>query len=180
MTDPKEGGGIKKTCSAYSLKTLSLFADNELSEEETQTLSLHIQSCPLCADRVDRFRGMDRAFDLYAQDRTDRTRPVQISMDRLAPSSFKDRFQTLFGILKNPTALRLASITAAALIISLALFQMNTDKSPGPDMGPIALPGIAPSAAPSAIVKTVDTESSSVMILETEIGKHTIIWFSEA
>lgn len=64
-------------------------------------------------------------------------------------------------------AVKLASLGTAALVLAVALLPWAGD--PPLDQAP----------EPSAIVKSVDTNGSSVMIIETTNTRHTIIWFSE-
>ena len=68
----------------------------------------------------------------------------------------------IFGLFSKNINLKLASI-AAILMIGLYTFQGSMFDPPGP----------------SAIVKSIDTDFASVMIIETQKEKHTIIWFSE-
>ena len=156
-----------------SLRAMSLFVDNELQEEQARDLIAHLEICPSCAGQIEQLQTMGRSFDLFAQEYADRSRPVPIAMEDAIAGPIPDRVRTLFDFL-TPPVLKLVSVTALVLVMAVSVFQIYSGSPPGPGQD------AAPSAAPSAIVKTVDTESSSVMILETEKEKHTIIWFSEA
>ncbi len=91
----------------------------------------------------------------------DRARLKQ-KLDQTFKNSQKKSFGNIFGTFGKNIYLKLASI-AAILMISLYTFQG----------------GLFTPSGPSAIVKSVDTDFTSVMIIETQNKKHTIIWFSE-
>lgn len=173
MTEPKKNPA--RECP--SLRAMSLFVDHALSKEQAMALSAHAETCPSCAKRIEQLQTMGQSFERHAQGYADKSRSIQVPLADPVKGSIRNRVQALFEFFRTPV-LRRASITALVFILTLSFFQMNAGKSPGPalDKGSSGLP----SAAPSAIVKTVDTESSSVMIFETEKEKHTIIWFSEA
>ena len=72
----------------------------------------------------------------------------------------------------NRTPLRLfgkniyLKLVSLAAVVMIGLFPFDEDLLQNP-------------SGPSAIVNSVDTEYASVMIIETQKEKHTIIWFSE-
>ncbi len=68
----------------------------------------------------------------------------------------------IFGFSKKYILVKLTSIAMISLI-SLFILQKALFTPTGP----------------SAIVKYVDTDYSSVMIIETQKEQHTIIWFNE-
>jgi hypothetical protein len=94
---------------------------------------------------------------------------LKINPDRLrqklsqtTPYSKKNLLGDIVGLFGKNIYLQLASIIVI-LMISLFSFQ-----------GALFSP-----TGPSAIVTSVDTDVASVMIIETQKEKHTIIWFSE-
>jgi hypothetical protein len=79
-----------------------------------------------------------------------------------SPGKHNGPIARFFGSPTDHLYIKLASLTAVAALLILIVFQ------PPP-----------PQLSPSAIVKSLDTNASSVMIIETLKEKHTIIWFSE-
>lgn len=147
---------MKKPCSKYTKEIISQFVDNELDPASTMELSSHLGICPDCAELVARFQTIGIVFSNHAA-----TQAAQISP--LAPHPLDPgKPGGLFGWTIDHLAIKLASLTAVAVLMILAVFQWTP-----------------PPGDPSAIVKSLDTNASSVMIIETLSEKHTIIWFSE-
>ncbi len=150
-------------CRQYTPEFISQFVDGELDLEKTEAVSSHVTHCRACADQVASLQKLARVFN----DHTTR----QMALVKMAhiPGAARPGFGVapmgslgpLFRGMTDHWTLKLASLAAMAIFLILAVSQ---DPS---QMGP------------SAIVKSLDTTASSVMIIETPIEKHTIIWFSE-
>ncbi len=157
---------MTKTCEKYTSLEISCFVDNELAQDQYNTLEQHIDNCPDCKKLVDQYQSMSSVFINQADQvvsKIDKEKFKQKIPDKkVIKNSKKGSLGNIFGIFGNNIYLKLASITAI-LMISLYTFQGDL---------------FAPSG-PSAIVKSIDTDFASVMIFETQKEKHTIIWFSE-
>lgn len=144
-------------CKQYTPEQISRYVDNELPPDLYQAITDHQKCCPACKRLIQSYRDLGNTFSSY----TDRqvsglTVPNPTADD---PHPKVPLFRRLFG---KKIYLKLASIVAI-VVVSLAVYQ-------GFPTGP---------SGPSAIVQSVDTDVASVMIIETEKQKHTIIWFSE-
>ncbi len=155
---------MKKICNHYSFEDINLFVDNELSENKTAEVARHCESCPICSGLVTKITLMDSLFNDHVVQQTQTIRPdiVPNRIRQTIAENGKTVFGNTFGLFSKNIYLKLSGITAI-LIIGLAMFN-------GTVLGP---------SSPSAIVNYVDTELPSVMIIETQKQKHTIIWFSE-
>ncbi|RLC03009.1 MAG: hypothetical protein DRH34_06420 [Deltaproteobacteria bacterium] len=147
---------MKKTCSRYRSEDISRFVDNELSQARYHELAKHLRDCPDCRSLVEKYKNLTVMFNDHAGHTGLKIDPAALKQNLVLTTQ-----SSLKKILGN-IYLKLASI-AAILIISLFWFQGGMFRSTGP----------------SAIVTSVDTDFSSVMIIETQKKKHTIIWFSE-
>lgn len=162
-----------KLCSQYTEETISRYVDRELPSDEMAAVTDHLADCRACRRQVETLRMVTDIFD----SRTDRIVADQPPVPVPAPGpSFRERLtEWLTAAFGRHRYLKLASLAVVALVTTLAVFQGISDP-PGQ-----AGPGPAGTGLhdPSAIVKSVDTDYSSVMILETEGRQHTIIWLSE-
>ena len=155
---------MKKPCGKYSSEDLNRFVDNELPRDRYHELSLHLHHCPDCSLLIEQYKSISIVFNDHADQQELKIDPAKLKqkLDRTPEKSQKKSLENAFGFFGKNIYLKLASITAI-LMISLFTFQG----------------GLFDPAGPSAIVKSVDTEFASVMIIETQKDKHTIIWFSE-
>ena len=150
----------------YTSRQISRYVDNELPRDLYLAIDTHQQDCPDCRRLIGQYRLMAAGFSNHVKHRTaaiDR----RILKDRLVAarqSKTGTASPSLIRLFNKNIYLKLASIVAI-LVISLAVFR---EPPAGPDP-----------EGPSAIVKSVDTDVTSVMIIETEKQQHTIIWFSE-
>ncbi len=153
-------------CKIYSKAFISRFADNEVPKPDHDAFARHVEDCGACASILAAYRQMDHLFDAHADSQVEQIRK------NLPPITLKKKtgiFSRLFSGLKGTfkgsmgLPLKLASLSAAAIILAVSLYPWQNDPMPGP----------------SAIVNSVDTYGSSVMIIETTNTQHTIIWFSE-
>lgn len=155
---------MKKPCNTYTSEDISKFVDNELPQDRYHALADHLRYCPGCNSIVEQYKALSAVFNYHANQQRLKIDPDKLKQkfDRTLKKSQKKSLGNIFSFFDKNIYLKLASITAI-LMISLFAFQ-----------GRVLDP-----AGPSAIVKSVDTEVASVMIIETQINKHTIIWFSE-
>lgn len=155
---------MKKTCDKYTTEDISRFVDDELPRDKYDAVVQHLNNCPYCQRLSEKYNALSTIFNDQTDQEiltVDATRLEQIISNRIQNSK-KPSFTNIFGFLGRNIYLKLASITAI-LIIGLMPFQGTLFGTQGP----------------SAIVKSIDTDFASVMIIETQKEKHTIIWFSE-
>jgi len=155
---------MKKPCNKYGTEEISRFVDNELPRNQYHELAQHLHHCPDCRLIVERCKSISAVFNDHAGQQGLKIDPAELKqkLNSTIQNSQKKSFENIFGFLGKNIYLKLASITAI-LMIGLFAFQ-----------GSLFDP-----AGPSAIVTSVNTDFSSVMIFETQKEKHTIIWFSE-
>ncbi len=147
---------MTKKCTQYTSEQISQYVDHELPFDLNREIFQHEKSCPLCQDLIHRYHTMSELFSDHADRQV-----AAIDTEKLDQNMIVSQAGS-FGFFGKNIYLKLASIVAIVMI-SLVAFQV-------PLSGP---------AGPSAIVKSINTDLSSVMIIETEKEKHTIIWFSE-
>jgi len=166
---------MKKTCNKYRSYDISMFVDNELPCDQYHSLAQHIDHCPECSRLAEQYRSISTVFNDHADhiglkiEKIDQGRLNQ-KLAHTIQNSGKKSLENMFGFFGKNRYLKLASI-AVILVISLFAFQGNLFSPSGSIIGS--------SPDPSAIVKYIDTDFTSVMIIETQKEKHTIIWFSE-
>lgn len=156
-------------CSRYSEKQISRFIDEALSRHEMAQIRQHLTSCSACRDLAAQFRKTANAFEELADlpglaidpDRLYRT--MQQRAEKSSGSRSSRFFKGRFGPFSSFRPL-LAAASAAVLLIIGGVAFMNDRISPD---------------SPSAIVTSIDTEYTAVMIFETPDTHHTIIWYSE-
>lgn len=168
---------MTKSCRKYTLETISMFIDMELPEAEFKALSAHIEQCEACAEQVKNLQQIATKFDHIATAEVDRLKKTRfnITAGQFASTLTFWNFGRIFKFMREHMSVKVASVAAIAIVTILAVFQGTEEiypKSPGP--GNIA----AHLSGSSAIVTSVDTNYSSIMIFETKKEKHTIIWFS--
>lgn len=156
---------MTQKCSKYTEEFISRFVDNELDPARTMEFSSHLGDCRDCAKLVAKFQKLGTIFNTHinTQINTHAARQIALlSPVDMATTHFDYAKPTgLFGRMTDHLYIKLASLTAVAALLILVVFDG------------------APPVGPSAIVKSLDTNASSVMIIETIKKKHTIIWFSE-
>ncbi|MCP4022545.1 MAG: zf-HC2 domain-containing protein [Desulfobacteraceae bacterium] len=155
---------MEKKCSQYNLETISAFVDKELGPKQLDKFACHVETCEACRLVVDQLQGIKEAFKSAAEDEM-KSIDSQVFLSSVTAKSFNRKpaiFEKLKEYLSPKPILKIATI-AVILGFSLMYFRQ---------------PGIN-GIGPSAIVNSVDTNMSSVMIIETIETKHTIIWFTE-
>ncbi|MCD4721136.1 MAG: zf-HC2 domain-containing protein [Desulfobacula sp.] len=157
---------MKKPCNKYTSEDISRFVDNELPRDRYHTLKQHLHHCPDCSLLIEQYKSISAVFNDHADQQGLKIDAAKLKQkfNTAIQNSKKKSLENVFGFFGRNIYLKLASITAI-LMISLFMFQGDGD--------------LFDPAGPSAIVKSVDTDFASVMIIETQKEKHTIIWFSE-
>ena len=155
---------MEKTCNAYTPEDISRFVDNELPHNLYHALAQHLNLCSDCSRLAKEYRTLSAVFTDHADQEILKIDPTKLKQKLVLTiqNSEKKSLGNTFGFFGKNIYLKLASI-AAILMISLFTFQG----------------GLFDPIGPSAIVKSIDTDFASVMIIETQKEKHTIIWFSE-
>lgn len=165
-----KGKGIpmEKKCDLYTSEDISRYVDQELVSEKHRSMMYHLSLCPDCARRALQFKTLSASFSAYTDKNIKKinTSRIESTIEQLFPISADKRLlKVLFTKLRHHIYLSIAGVAAFTLI---GFFLLDPD-----------LPGLFSDPGPSAIVTSVDSEYDSVMILETQKDKHTIIWFSE-
>jgi len=155
---------MKQKCSKYSCEDISRFVDNELLEDQYQHLEQHLEQCTHCSTLVKHYKTMSAQFKTFTDRKIVQVDPVKVKQKlyQTMQNSKTKPFGNIFGLFGKNIYLKLASV-AVLLMITIFTFQ-----------GELLTP-----SGPSAIVKDVDTDFASVMIIETRNRQHTIIWYSE-
>lgn len=157
------------SCSRYSEKQISRFIDGALSRQEVEQIRQHLDACSACRDLAAQFRKAAEIFEELVEPPGKVIDPERLlqSMQHSAEKPAGPRAGRLFDrrfYRFVPFRPLLASVTAAVLLVIGGIALMNN--------------GIS-SDDPSAIVTSIDTEYTAVMIFETPDTHHTIIWYSE-
>jgi anti-sigma factor RsiW len=155
---------MPQPCRQYSSEQISQFVDNELPAELAHSVQDHLVHCAECRQLVSQYQALSGQFARHVVQHVEKMNEDQLkrSADIVFDPDPKGSLNFISRYTGKNIFLKLACIVAI-VVISLVGFQGHW---------------IAP-AGPSAIVKSVNTDFNSVMIIETEQNKHTIIWFSE-
>lgn len=164
---------MKQTCDLFTSKDISCLVDGELPEERRQLLLGHIGHCEQCRSVHEAFLSLSddfsRRLDFQMQVRRlkgDDTGQLTQRLTELADTHGSGPSPTVFGFFGKHAVLKLGMMAALSGIGFFLIFGK-----------PIQM--LSDGAGPSAIVKSVDADYTSVMIIETRGKKHTIIWLSE-
>jgi len=157
---------MKKECDVYTSEDISRFIDHELSSDRCRSFEHHLSLCKNCSERIDQYRSLSLAFSRSAHKKSIGIKDENLEgkLEKILSPSDKKAFGNISGLFGKNLYLKLASIAA---VVMIGLFSFDGDLL------------MDTSTGPSAIVNSVDTEYTSVMILETQKEKHTIIWLSE-
>jgi hypothetical protein len=157
---------MKTKCSKYTPEDISMFVDNEFFKDQYRTLAQHIEQCSHCNELARQYKTLSDVFHNHVHERQQGLKInkalLEQKFDKIIQSHGQSTWSNIFGLSKKYIFIKFAGVIMISLI-SLFAFQKIMTKPTGP----------------SAIVKYVDTDYSSVMIIETEKEKHTIIWFNE-
>lgn len=157
---------MKKKCDLYTSEDISRFIDCELSSEQYRSFEHHLSHCRDCSEQIEQFQSLSFVFSRHTHRKTMgiEAENLEYKLEKALPASEKKSLGNFSGFFGKNIYLKLASIAA---VIMIGFFPFDQDLLKDPSSGP------------SAIVNSVDTEYASVMIIETQKEKHTIIWFSE-
>jgi hypothetical protein len=155
---------MKQSCQKYTPEDISRFTDGELSKEQTENLTKHLEQCHDCKNLATQYKSLSSRFNAFTDRKISQfdSAKTKQKLEQIIQNPEKNSLGNIFGLFGKNLYLKFASI-AVIFIISMFIFQ-----------GKLLTP-----AGPSAIVKYVDTDFASVMIIETQKEQHTIIWFSE-
>ena len=145
-----------------NIEKLYQFADGELSGQEKGQTESHLAQCPHCREVLQQSRQLAVLHQNFTQDRSlDFTHPAMtakiIKQLRQGPQPWYQRVQRYFP--------KWVTVPVATAVLLLAL----------------ALPWLLQEniTEPSAIITSLTSESSSVMMFETPVSKQTVIWIAE-
>ncbi|MBI9089637.1 MAG: zf-HC2 domain-containing protein [Desulfobacterium sp.] len=156
----------KYQCRHCDARTLGRYLDRELSPGEWQEIENHLTTCSHCRSVVEHLERLSQTFSQGIDQGTFGLSNSLSGESILARIKAEKQpfWADLADLMKaKRNILQLASI-AAILLATVIYYQGDT-----------VLP-----TGPSAIVNSVDGEIASVMILETQVSKHTIIWYTES
>lgn len=167
MTDKKrENSVFRNSCRVYDRKIAGRFVDGELEPDLAVAFERHTRECAECRNLVSVYRRAGEIFHDHAENvqlPSGRTLLQQRVLEKLKKrqplTTLKWNRMGLF----SKKILKPACITAI-IVAGVFLLHSDTVKYRGP----------------SAIVNSVDSETASIMIMETQKEKHTIIWFSRS
>ena len=156
---------MEKKCEAYTSEDISRLVDLELSADQCRAFEHHLSLCKECSRFFDLYKNLSLAFSRHTHKTAMgiATLHLEHKLEQKIQCSEKKPYQNISGLFGKNLYLKLAGI-AAVVMIGFFSFDPTLIRNP---------------SGPSAIVNSVDTEYTSVMIIETQEEKHTIIWFSE-
>ncbi len=156
---------MEKKCEAYTSEDISRFVDLEPSSDQYRAFEHHLSLCKECSRLFGQYKDLSLAFSRHTHKEAMGIAALDLEhkLEQKIQCSEKKSYQNISGLFGKNIYLKLAGI-AAVLMIGFFSFDPTLLGTP---------------SGPSAIVNSVDTEFTSVMIIETQKEKHTIIWFSE-
>lgn len=156
---------MEKKCNAYTSEDISRFVDIELSSDQCRAFEHHLSLCRECSRLFGQYKDLSLAFSRHTHKTAVGIAALNLEhkLEQKIQCSEEKPYQNISGRFGKNLYLKLAGI-AAVVMIGFFSFDPTLLGTP---------------SGPSAIVNSVDTEYTSVMIIETQKEKHTIIWFSE-
>jgi anti-sigma factor RsiW len=155
---------MTKKCCNYSEQEISRYIDGELPRHQLMQIRQHLDTCPACRDLAGQFRDVTHTFNEMAERPGMVIDPARLYPTRVTPADSSGRLN--FGRFFNrPARPLLAAAASIAALFLISVYALKHDR-------------LSP-AGPSAIVTSIETEYTAVMILETPDNHHTIIWYSE-
>jgi anti-sigma factor RsiW len=152
------------TCGKYSEQQISRYIDGELPRQQLVQIRQHLDTCPACRDLAAQFRDAARSFNELAALPGTVIDPARLHR-RLEKPAEKSGRLSIGRFFSRPVRPLLAAAASIAALFFISVVALNNDTD---------LP-----AGPSAIVTSIETEYTAVMIFETPDNHHTIIWYSE-
>ncbi|MDA8133829.1 MAG: hypothetical protein M0T82_04340 [Desulfobacteraceae bacterium] len=154
---------MKKKCTVYTSEDISRFVDLEPSSDQCRAFEHHLSLCRECSRRFDQYKNLSLAFSRHTHKRAIKIAPLDLAHKLEKKLHCPDKKQHISRLFGKNIHLKLAGIAA---VVMMGFFSLDPTLLKTP-------------SGPSAIVTSVDTECTSVMIIETREEKHTIIWLSE-
>jgi hypothetical protein len=156
---------MTKDKSSCDPKMLGRFFDRELEADESVGISGHIEDCHACKEE---FRDNQFISALFRAG-------VEEELSRANLQEVEERLVALIRTKKGPWWVQLKDLCLskklympAAAVAAMLLIFLLVARTPTPASGP------------SAIIDSLQGNFASVMILETEKSRQTILWIHEA
>lgn len=156
---------MEKKCKVYTLEDISRFVDIEISSDQGRAFQHHLSRCSECSRLFDQYKNLSLVFSRHTHKTAMGIAAFKLEhkLQQKIQHPEKKLYQNISGLFGKSLYLKLAGI-AAMVMIGFFSFDPTLLGTP---------------SGPSAIVTSIDTEYTSVMIIETQKEKHTIIWFTE-
>ncbi|MCF8113068.1 MAG: zf-HC2 domain-containing protein [Desulfotignum sp.] len=154
---------MTKACNRYKKKQISRYIDGELPRHQLKKIRQHLDTCPACRELAAQFRDAARSFNELADLPGVDIDPARLYRTIKKPAE-KPAGLRIGRFFSRPVRHSLAAAASIAVLVFISMYALKND-SPAP-------------AGPSAIVTSIDTDYTAVMILETPGTHHTIIWYS--
>ena len=155
---------MTETCGRYTKKQLSRYVDGELPRHQLRQIGQPLDICSVCRDLAGQFQHITQSFNELAELPGVVIDPASLyrTMKKLGKKTVRPWTRRFFS---RPVRPFLAAAASIAVLFFISLYALKHEKTAGP--------------GPSAIVTSIDTDYTAVMILETPDNHHTIIWYSE-
>jgi predicted anti-sigma-YlaC factor YlaD len=144
---------------------LSRYIDNELGSDDHHRVSEHIKDCPACQMTMQENQLITETFkNRIGKELSGVTFD---GLHKKVITKVREKEKSRLSGLHNRMATKKLFFSlpiAAVLILIITISFFNTNYT----------------TDPSAIVNSINTKNSSVMILETQESHMTVIWFNEA
>ena len=174
----KENNPIKekKICTAYDQITAELYLDHELPPKTAKAFKEHIKNCHSCKEKIETLEKVSQLFTRSIHHPTPppssleeevllKIKSYQVKSRQFKSQQVKSQ-QIKFRLGELLTSWKFYMQTASLVALSMiTLFFFQGTQTIAQE--------------PSAIVESMDSTISSVMIFETQHDKHTIIWYKE-
>jgi anti-sigma factor RsiW len=152
------------TCGKYSEQQISRYVDGELPRQQLWQIRQHLDTCRACRNLAGQFWDVTQTFNELAEQPGMVIDPARLYQTMGKPAQTSGRF-SIAKFFSRPARPLLAAAASIAALFFISIYALQNDT---------ALP-----AGPSAIVTSIETEYTAVMIIETPDSHHTIIWYSE-
>ncbi|WP_024335488.1 anti-sigma factor family protein [Desulfotignum balticum] len=155
---------MTNTCGKYTEKQISRYVDGDLSRHQIRRIRQHLDTCPDCRHLAAQFQEVTRTFNELTELPGVSIDPARVH-EKLEQPAKKPVALRTDRFFRRPVRPFLVAAASLAALFVITVFALTND---GPAI-----------AGPSAIVKSIDTDYTAVMIFETPDTHHTIIWYSE-
>jgi anti-sigma factor RsiW len=143
---------------------ISRFLDGELDPKDCESIKEHLCNCVDCEKLLEDLNAIARHVREHIENRHPEMTPATI--ERHVIESIRKRKSSRWTDLKDMLAYRKGLIPVAALASLILVFS--------------AVFWSPESTGPSAIITSLSGDTSSVIIMETPVSGHTILWFTES